>query len=45
MATIVQRVLNNKISEDTLGITEEEKSELMAELDKLNDNFEEKKDE
>jgi hypothetical protein len=28
-----------------LGITEEEKAELMAELDKLNENFEEKKDE
>ena len=40
-----EQLLNNKISEDTLGITEEEKSELMAELDKLNDNFEEKKDE
>ena len=45
MATIVQRVLNNKNSEDTAGITEEEKAELMAELDKLNGNFEEKKDE
>jgi hypothetical protein len=27
-----------------MGITEEEKAELMAELDKLNENFEEKKD-
>ena len=42
MATIIQRALNNSSSEDSLGITEEEKAELMAELDKLNDNFEEK---
>jgi hypothetical protein len=27
-----------------MGITEEEKAELMEELDKLNTNFEEKKD-
>ena len=44
MATIVQRALNNSTSEDTMGITEEEKAELMAELDKLNENFEETKD-
>ena len=44
MATIVQRALNNSTSEDAMGITEEEKAELMAELDKLNENFEEKKD-
>ena len=44
MATIVQRALNNSTSEDTMGITDEEKAELMAELDKLNENFEEKKD-
>ena len=42
MATIIQRALNNSSSEDALGITEEEKAELMAELDKLNENFEEK---
>tara|TARA_R110002153_G_scaffold149396_1_gene300925 strand:+ start:1124 stop:1480 length:357 start_codon:yes stop_codon:yes gene_type:complete len=42
MATIVQRALNNSTSEDTMGITEEEKAELMAELDKLNENFENK---
>lgn len=40
MATIVQRALNNKSGEDAMGITEEEKAELMAELDKLNENFE-----
>tara|TARA_R110002073_G_scaffold2843_8_gene18247 strand:- start:3177 stop:3533 length:357 start_codon:yes stop_codon:yes gene_type:complete len=43
MATIVQRALNNSSSEDTLGITEEEKIQLMEELDKLNNNFEDKK--
>ena len=39
MATIVQRALNNSSGEDALGITEAEKEELMAELDKLNENF------
>ena len=43
MATIVQRVLNNSTNENPLGITEEEKQELIAELDKLNSNFEKKK--
>ena len=43
MATIVQRVLNNSTKENPLGITEEEKQELIAELDKLNSNFEDKK--
>jgi hypothetical protein len=43
MATIVQRVVNNSSNEDTLGITEAEKEELMAELDKLNDNFQKEK--
>ena len=44
MATIVQRALNNSSGEDALGITEEEKQQLMEELDKLNTNFEQKKD-
>ena len=44
MATIVQRALNNSSSEDSMGITEEEKTQLMEELDKLNTNFEETKD-
>ena len=44
MATIVQRALNNSSSEDTMGITEDEKQQLMEELDKLNTNFEDKKD-
>ena len=43
MATIVQRVLNNSGGEDSLGITEEEKQELLEELDKLNSNFEKNK--
>ena len=42
MATIVQRALNNSSSEDSMGITEQEKEELMAELDKLNENYENK---
>jgi hypothetical protein len=45
MATIIQRALNNSSSEDSYGITEDEKAQLMEELDKLNENFEEKKDE
>jgi len=44
MATIVQRALNNSTSDDSTGITEEEKQQLMEELDKLNTNFEDKKD-
>lgn len=43
MATIIQRALNNSSSEDGLGITDAEKEELMAELDKLNTNYEESK--
>ena len=42
MATIIQRVVNGSSSEEVGGITEEEKSQLMAELDNLNKNFEEK---
>tara|TARA_Y100000389_G_scaffold90410_1_gene86976 strand:- start:7480 stop:7833 length:354 start_codon:yes stop_codon:yes gene_type:complete len=44
MATIIQRVLNNSISDDPTGITDAEKEQLMAELDKLNDNYEANKD-
>jgi len=36
MATIIQRVVNGSSSEEVGGITEEEKSQLMAELDNLN---------
>lgn len=45
MATIIQRALNNSSGEDALGITEAEKEELIAELDKLNQNFEDNKKE
>jgi hypothetical protein len=41
MATIVQRALNNASGEDALGISEEEKQQLMEELDKLNSDFKE----
>jgi hypothetical protein len=44
MATIIQRVVNNSVSDDISGITEAEKEQLMAELDNLNKNYEEKKD-
>jgi hypothetical protein len=44
MATIVQRALNNSGGEESMGITEEEKQQLMEELDKLNTNFEGKKE-
>ena len=44
MATIIQRALNNSSSEDALGITEAEKEELMAELDKLNTNLSDNKE-
>ena len=36
MATIVQRVINNSSGENSLGITEDEKNQLMEELEKLN---------
>ena len=45
MATIVQRVVNNSNNEDSLGISEAEKEELLAELNKLNADFPDKKEE
>lgn len=39
MATIIQRTLNSSASEDSVSITDEEKQQLMEELDKLNSNF------
>ena len=39
MATIVQRVINNSSGENSLGITEDEKNQLMEELEKLNSDF------
>jgi len=35
MATIIQRAVNNTNEDGEFGITEEEKSELLAEMDKL----------
>ena len=35
MATIIQRVVNNSSGEDALGITEAEKEELLAEMEKI----------
>ena len=43
MATIVQRVINNSGGEDSLGITEDEKNQLMEELEKLNSDFKDNK--
>jgi hypothetical protein len=36
MATIVQRILSNTSGEGSLGISEEEKAQLLAEIDKIN---------
>jgi hypothetical protein len=44
MSTIIQRALNNSSSDDSIGITEEEKQQLMKELETLNTNYQEKKD-
>ena len=44
MSTIIQRALNNSSSDDSLGITEEEKNQLMKEIENLNNNFDQKKD-
>ena len=38
MATIIQRVVNNSTGEDALGITEAEKEELLAEMEKIQTN-------
>ena len=35
MATIIQRVVNNSSGEEALGITEAEKEELLAEMEKI----------
>jgi hypothetical protein len=36
MSTIIQRALNTSSGEESLGITEEEKQQLMEELEKIN---------
>lgn len=38
MATIIQRALNTNNTDDSLGITEAEKQQLMEELEKLDKN-------
>ena len=42
MSTIVQRALNNSSGEESLGITEEEKQQLMEELEKINSDRDKK---
>ena len=43
MATIIQRAVNNTNDEGEFGITEEEKAELLAEMDKLERSAKENK--
>ena len=43
MATIIQRAVNNTNDEGEFGITEEEKAELLAEIDKLEKSSKENK--
>ena len=40
MATIVQRAIQNQGDDGSLGISEEEKAQLLQEIDKLNNNKE-----
>ena len=42
MATIVQRALNNSSSEDSVMLTDEEKEQLIEEMEKLNASQEDK---
>ena len=44
MATIVQRALNNSSNDTDMGISDEEKAQLMEELNKLNSDFKEEND-
>ena len=44
MATIIQRVVNNTSKGDDFGISEAEKDELLAELDKLSENLDNNKE-
>ena len=44
MSTIIQRALNNSSSDNNIGITEDEKQQLMKELETLNTNYQENKD-
>ena len=38
MATIVQRAIQNQRDDGSFGISEEEKAQLIQEIDKLNNN-------
>ena len=42
MSTIVQRALNSSSGEESLGITEEEKQQLLEELEKITPNSDKK---
>jgi hypothetical protein len=42
MSTIVQRALNSSSGEESLGITEEEKKQLLEELEKITPNSDKK---
>jgi hypothetical protein len=42
MSTIIQRALNNNSGEEPMGITEEEKQQLLEELEKISPNTDKK---
>ena len=42
MATIVQRALNNSVGDDSVMLTDEEKEQLLEEIEKLNSSSEDK---
>ena len=42
MSTIIQRTLNNSGGEESLGITEEEKQQLLEEIEKISPNTDKK---
>jgi hypothetical protein len=42
MATIVQRALNNSASSESVMLTDEEKEQLMEEIEKINSSQEDK---
>ena len=44
MSTIIQRVLNTNTKDDSSGITEEEKQELLAGLEEIKENYENTQD-
>ena len=42
MSTIIQRALNSSGGEESLGITEEEKQQLLEEIEKISPNTDKK---